>query len=685
MPFCWRLPINQPTTPFETGVPMAKAEHNQPNSMFSKKWEPLRTLPPELEPKPWCNDAAVLYNVDRVTNPVYRRKIRELLSTPCVAGASVRGFGRRRLIHLYSKMGMRDVAFVRALVVSARYDTDFNVSFEALVELRKMFVEHVFDDLVMLYGLFVESVCSVLATEGSWMRQVLAADILGQIGDQTVLPFLEKALLDKDYRVRLFVQYAIAQIDLRQKSQHSLVDVEALKNDRKIFELCKLLSDPSAYPKIRVDAAEALGNIKSEQSTRALVVALRDPEFAVREQAVFSLDRLLDAEAVDGLVEAIRGYSWDNELLIYCVCTLTDIAVANHMQDQKIVDVLLQVVNESINDLNGCKARTCRAYDFAAHALGNIGDQRAVDGLLAWLKFMDVPFGPTHEVFGALGKLGGEKAVDALIDMLTKHKDPVLRSTLIARLVYTAETLGKIGNQKAVDALIACLDEYLPSRLSLPNAAAEALGNIGDVRAVEPLVELLYSSDEKTKQTVVKALGKIHDERAVGPLVSLMMNIDSENGLIGGEKTRSLAALALAKIGAVSVVEFMQNTLEYEESLQYPQSRHYELIRALHLALDVLRGKQPPSTVQLDCERHWVKKDVETKVNEIIKRGDVLFGLCRYERALDCYNEACDREPNMPLVWQRCGDVLLKLGRSAEAYVAFAIYNRMKMATQIFY
>ena len=104
---------------------------------------------------------------------------------------------------------------------------------------------------------------------------------------------------------------------------------------------------------------------------------------------------------------------------------------------------------------------------FAAEALGKLGDQRAVEPLIACLK---------------------EKAVGR---------------------IYAAEALGKFGDQRAVEPLIACLkDEDLRVR----RQAAQALGVLGDKQAAAPLIAAL--PDWPIKDTIGTALKQLDGKPA---------------------------------------------------------------------------------------------------------------------------------------------------------------------------
>jgi HEAT repeat protein len=168
----------------------------------------------------------------------------------------------------------------------------------------------------------------------------------------------------------------------------------------------------------------------------------------------------------------------------------------------------------------------------AARALGQVGDPRAVEPLIATLEHWgdaDVRKAAAE----ALVKIGAP-AVEPLIAAL---KDEVERVRKAA-----AETLVKIG-APAVEPLIAAWRDS--SNWHVRQAAVGALGQIGDARAVKPLIGALKNRDEYMRKAAAWALGQIGDPRAVEPLIAALKD--------EVEWVRKAAAWALVKIGAPAV------------------------------------------------------------------------------------------------------------------------------------
>ena len=173
----------------------------------------------------------------------------------------------------------------------------------------------------------------------------------------------------------------------------------------------------------------------------------------------------------------------------------------------------------------------------AAEALGNLGDARAVEPLIAALKDSDSSV--RQRAAEALGKLRDTRAVEPLITAL-KDRDSYVRQR-------AADALDKIG-APAIELFITALKD---SDSDVRQRAAEALWQIGDARAVEPLIAALKDSDSGVRRRAAEALYKLRDARAVEPLIAALKDSDSS--------VRQRAAEALWQIGDARALEFLLN------------------------------------------------------------------------------------------------------------------------------
>jgi HEAT repeat protein len=159
----------------------------------------------------------------------------------------------------------------------------------------------------------------------------------------------------------------------------------------------------------------------------------------------------------------------------------------------------------------------------AVDALGQIGDARAVEPLIAALK--DVNYYVHTSAAEALVKIGA-CAVEPLIAALKNVEAGVQR--------VIEKVLAKIGSP-AVEPLIIALKD---SEWTVGYHVALALGQIGDARAVEPLINALKSG----QGAAAVALGQIGDARTIEPLINALT--------VKNSHMREDAAVALRQIGA---------------------------------------------------------------------------------------------------------------------------------------
>lgn len=118
-----------------------------------------------------------------------------------------------------------------------------------------------------------------------------------------------------------------------------------------------------------------------------------------------------------------------------------------------------------------------------------------------------------HDAAAALGEVGDPRAVEPLIACL---RDP---SEAVCDVAGWA--LGEIGDARAVEPLIAALADKDPL---LRSAVATALGKLGDPRAVEPLVLALRDRGDDNgnggawvRQTAAQALMDMCRSGRLGP------------------------------------------------------------------------------------------------------------------------------------------------------------------------
>ncbi|MHB0870664.1 MAG: HEAT repeat domain-containing protein [Chloroflexota bacterium] len=196
----------------------------------------------------------------------------------------------------------------------------------------------------------------------------------------------------------------------------------------------------------------------------------------------------------------------------------------------------------------------------AIHALGELGDPRAIEPLFALLdarhwqpdRLRSAAFSalarfenaPIESFVGRLAEKDGS-ARRAALAMLRQVTDPGAVPWLISLLgnqaagVDAAKALAKIG-EPALAPLIAALAS---PKDSVRCATARALGGLGDRRAVSSLLDRLGDPEQRVISAAAEAVGQMGDPEAVEPLVAVLARRELD------QYTRGAAAKALGAIG----------------------------------------------------------------------------------------------------------------------------------------
>ena len=239
---------------------------------------------------------------------------------------------------------------------------------------------------------------------------------------------------------------------------------------------------------IREEAAAALGSSRDTRAVIPLVVALRDPDRAVRDAAIGALNAIGETS-----VPALAGCLTDRDL------TLQESAasILAVIADARVVTPLIASLDSP--------DWIVRMH--AAKGLGRIGDPKAVKPLLPLLQ--DKVKAVRVDAANALALLG-KAAVPFLVEAL-KHHEWLVR-------LHAVEALGRIKSTDTVEPLLHVLFNDRDTAVRVD--AARSLGEIGDPRAVEFLLTAMTDLDVRPQ--AVEALGKIGDRRAVPSLVAVV-------------------------------------------------------------------------------------------------------------------------------------------------------------------
>lgn len=239
---------------------------------------------------------------------------------------------------------------------------------------------------------------------------------------------------------------------------------------------------------IREEAATSLGLLRDDRAVEPLLVLLRDADRAVRQAAIGALT-LIGEPAVPALTACV----------LHPEAGVQEAAVGilAHIGDHRSVPVLLQSL----------KSQNWIVRSQAAKALGRIGAAEAVPVLLPLLQ--DKVKAVRVEVGLALAQLG-PAALSELVEAL-KHSEWLVR-------LHAVESLGKMKAPEAVEPLLYLL--FNDPDAAVREDAVRALGEIGDARATEFLLKVI--DEPGLRPLAIDALGQIGDVSAVPALIAIV-------------------------------------------------------------------------------------------------------------------------------------------------------------------
>lgn len=307
--------------------------------------------------------------------------------------------------------------------------------------------------------------------------------------------------------------------------EEAAIQLGSLKDPRAVRPLVSILRDRDRS--VREAAMGALTSI-GEPSVVALGACLTDPELSVQEAASAVLAFIADGRVLDPLVRALRSSDW--------IVRMHAVKALGRIKDPETIQSLIPLLQDKVKAVR-------EETSSALAALGEAAIPALLDALTHadWLVRL-------HAV-ESLGKTKSRNAVEPLLSALFNDEDSAVREDVI-------RALGDIGDPQAVEFLFTAMQEP-----GLRTLAVEALGRIGDRRAVPVLIEVVtgvhppestrtvagcgdqWSEEIMTRGAAVRALGAIGDEAAIPSLVSALEPTF----------TRGEAAAALAKFGAKAV------------------------------------------------------------------------------------------------------------------------------------
>jgi HEAT repeat protein len=303
--------------------------------------------------------------------------------------------------------------------------------------------------------------------------------------------------------------------------EEAAVALGTFRDPRAVVPLVSLLRDTDRA--VREAAISALTAI-GEPSVPALGLCLSDPQPGVQEAASSVLASIADGRVLAPLITALVNRDW--------IVRMHAAKALGKIKDSDAIEPLIPLLQDKVKAVR----------EEATAALAAIGDE-ALPSLVEalnqseWLVRL-------HAV-EALGKMRSPEAVEPLLSALFNDHDQAVREDVV-------RALGQVGDGRAVEFLMIVMKEP-----GLRPLAVEALGQIGDPRAVPLLIDVLDGVDRPAVSRPVAGCGDMWDEEMVtkGAAVRALGAIGNDTAIpsllkaLEHTETRADAAVALVRFG----------------------------------------------------------------------------------------------------------------------------------------
>lgn len=294
----------------------------------------------------------------------------------------------------------------------------------------------------------------------------------------------------------------------------------------------------------RTVACQMLGDMGDVAAVEPLITALSDDHYKVSLAAVEALLMIPDRRAVMPLIDYLKtrqGSSGSAEKQqIVAICALKKIA------DPQAVIPLVEFLGIDNEDHASFEAR-----GYAVVALGEFGDERAVEALVAALSEPFISFDCPGRALVKIGKA----AVQPLLAALGHDYERVREKA--------AAALGEIGDSRALKALTFKLgDPFIRVRAAAAKSLDQLAWNPGN------------PDDEALHAVAACDWGRV-DQLGVASVMALLHVFEydrSQAGVIGDCDLRTSIATSLGHIGDKRAVDALVKCLYEDPILQYSTS-----------------------------------------------------------------------------------------------------------------
>ncbi len=305
----------------------------------------------------------------------------------------------------------------------------------------------------------------------------------------------------------------------------------------------------SRKPPARLRVANAVEQWNEPDAVKVALAMLRDPEPKVRDRFLQSL-KVIGGNHLDALAEGLKHS--DSKVKSGTIQVMTQLGLQSLPVALKAfedagarpaaMEVLVQFGSASVPGLLNIlqKAQDEGLQLDTITALGRIGDRRATNAILPFLK---LPVEKRRIVLTALGGIADPRTENILIEALrSEREDPDARA-------QCALGLGQIGSPTALRALLTGLSD---PNLTVADACAVGLRRAG-VRALSVIAQALRHPNLAVRLRAVQSLSTLNDGGAVALLAQALNDPHVE--------VRRAAANALGTTGHPSAVRVLIQAL----------------------------------------------------------------------------------------------------------------------------
>ena len=344
--------------------------------------------------------------------------------------------------------------------------------------------------------------------------------------------FLEYPEFRKDIKVFDPILNALADKNpsIREAAAASLKQIGKLskgccRETQIVPTLIKALEDD--HPRIRKEAAKALGYYKDGRAVDGLIKRMQDRDPWVRLHVVFALGELKALEAVDPLLKLLEDDSdWRNKFVQQeCVIALRKIASPTAIGSGGGV-IRITPETRRPDGKMVTPGTTRKETPGPPTKIGGFDEITTSKVIAVFIRKSDDPY-LRALIIGAFAQF---KAVEAKEILLKAKEDPdekirklALDALLQISAVQPREDLrmrpepSKRYSEDMLDMLKKSMKD--PSAQIRANAVA-ALGKSGDERAVDLLIDAMRDSDHTVRRNAIEGLGQFRDEKILDSMLS---------------------------------------------------------------------------------------------------------------------------------------------------------------------